>query len=502
MSSGIKRIEFGLVDPKKLKKTCFIIESSEMWDQNTPQKGGLFDLHMGTIDRRYVCQTCGQKEFDCPGHMGGIEICMECYIPNLLDATIKALRSICPDCSALLMNPADVKKRKLDWISDEISKKAAHRFCIYGHPEYEDSSEGDLSSSEEASGCGAHRASYTRVDGLSIKMIQYELEEAVEDEADEEAPEEAPVSGKRRKTSTKRKKKPKYVSKEIIVTPRKAYNMLRKISPVHARLMGFGEGQHPSWMIWSSIVPIVPPSERPSIQMSAQRRGEDDLTCAAFNIFKSNAELEKKIAQGCQASQLSSNYQLLQFRVGTYTTNEMQKMPKAKQRSGRESQGIAQKLKGKEGLVRGHQVGKRVNFSGRSVITGDPSLSITEIGVPLEMAMVLTKPIPVTAENIDECLERVMIGPWVFGGASTIIKHIKGRQVIVDLKLAQTRTNTILRPGMTIEIHLENGDWLLFNRQPTLHRLGMMAHQVKIVPGSTLRMNECVTPPYNAGKCC
>ena len=82
------------------------------------------------------------------------------------------------------------------------------------------------------------------------------------------------------------------MAREIVVTPEKAYMILRKISPEHARLMGFGEGQHPSWMIWT-VLPIVPPSERPSIQMSAQRRGEDDLTCSLFAAIKANQDLER-----------------------------------------------------------------------------------------------------------------------------------------------------------------------------------------------------------------
>jgi DNA-directed RNA polymerase II subunit RPB1 len=483
----IQSIQLLLVDPEKIKRTCFLIESPETWDQNTPVKNGLFDLRMGVIDRRYVCQTCGQKEWACPGHMGYMILCKPCFNPLMVDYVVKVLRSVCPDCSALLIPPSEIKEQTLDWVSNEVSSKAAYRFCCVGHP-------GDVGvqtedGSEPQFGCRAHRADYTKTDGLHIKGIYYEPK--AEDPADEVEEE-----GKKKKRK-KRNLANQFTTKEFIITAEKAYKILRKISPEHAKYMGFGENQHPSWMIMTNL-PILPPSERPSIQMNAQRRGEDDLTCAIFAIIKVNTDLVKKIAQGCHSAQLHALYELLQYRVATYITNDIQKQPSAKQRSGRVSQGIVQKIKGKEGLVRGNLMGKRVDFSARSVITGDPSLSITEVGMPMEMAMILTKRIPVTAENIDECWERVMKGPYVYGGANSIIKKIKGREYIVDLKLTRDRSEITLRKGHVIEAHLEDGDYVLFNRQPTLHRLGMMGHKVKVVKTYTLRMNPSDTPPYNA----
>jgi DNA-directed RNA polymerase beta' subunit len=188
---------------------------------------------------------------------------------------------------------------------------------------------------------------------------------------------------------------------------------LRKIKPADAELMGFAKGDQPCWMIWT-VIPVIPPPERPTMTVSPQRRGEDDLTYALFNLFKANQELDKKIKQGAHASQISPSYELLQFRVATYTTNDLQKQPKVKQRSGRETQGAIQKVKGKEGLVRQNMMGKRVDQSARTVITGDPTLSVEELGVPLEIAMILTKPVPVTNDNFDDCWRRVLKGPFEY----------------------------------------------------------------------------------------
>ncbi len=175
-------------------------------------------------------------------------------------------------------------------MSNEVSSKAAYRFCACGHPQTEIIIEEDQE--ERILGCGAHRADYTKIDGLHIKGVFYEVAPDEPDEAEEEG-----------KTKRRRKKKTladRYKQKDVYITAEKAYKILRKISPEHAELMGFGNNQHPSWMIWTAF-PILPPSERPSIQMNAQRRGEDDLTCALFSIIKANQELEKNIAGGCHS---------------------------------------------------------------------------------------------------------------------------------------------------------------------------------------------------------
>ena len=500
-TSRIERFEFSLIDPLKLKKVSVVeITSADMWEMNTPVKGGLFDLRTGTIDRRYVCQTCKQKENNCPGHLSYIQLTKPCFIPNMIDHVMKVLKCVCPNCSALLIAPEDVKVKSLAWVAEEVTKRAAYRFCKQGHPtafddldsiSLSDDSSNDNEATDQIAGCGAHRALYTKADGLHIKGVFFEQIEVPEDEAEEETP------SNKRKRSTRKPKKPKFEKREMLVTAEKAYKILRKISPEHAELMGFGPGQHPCWMIWT-VLPVVPPPERPSIQMSPTRRGEDDLTYTLFNIIKANQELTRKIIDGCHASQLSPSYDLLQYRVGTYTTNAMQNQPKAKMRSGRESQGVVQKLKGKEGLVRQNQMGKRVNFSGRSVITGDPSISVNQVGLPREMAMTLTKPIPVTAENMDECWERVLKGPHEYGGANSIIKWIRGRKYVVDLNITRDRGEITLRKGMIVERHIEDGDWVIFNRQPTLHRVGMMGHEVVVVPSSTLRQHPATTTPYNS----
>ena len=238
--TSIQQVHFGLINPNDLRKMGFLVTRPETQEQNMPVAGGLMDYHMGTIDRN-PCLTCNQKEKDCPGHIGYIELIKPCFIINMVDHIIKVLRCVCPECSALLIAPEDVKEASLDWISDEITSRAAHRFCIHGH--LDDGNGSDSESEHEilgSRGCGAHRADYSKVDGLHIKGTFYDLIVATDEVVEEAEEEDLSTINKKRRSSKKKKKQ--FQVREMGITPEKAYMILRKISQEHARLMGFGPG--------------------------------------------------------------------------------------------------------------------------------------------------------------------------------------------------------------------------------------------------------------------
>ncbi|MCG3220155.1 MAG: DNA-directed RNA polymerase subunit A', partial [Candidatus Heimdallarchaeota archaeon] len=190
-------------------------------------------------------------------------------------------------------------------------------------------------------------------------------------------------------------------------------------------------------------------------------------------------------------------WELLQYHVSTYFDNEISGIPPARHRSGRALRTITQRLKGKEGRFRANLSGKRVDFSARTVISPDPLLSINEVGVPKDIAEILTVPERVTEWNIEEMKELVMKGPRQFPGVNYIIRP-DGRRV--DLRYARNLQAVAdsLQPEFIIERHLRNGDVVLFNRQPSLHRMSIMAHEVKVVPYKTFRLTLPVCRPYNA----
>jgi DNA-directed RNA polymerase II subunit RPB1 len=229
--------------------------------------------------------------------------------------------------------------------------------------------------------------------------------------------------------------------------------------------------------------------------MDGTSRGEDDLTYKLCDIIKANAFLQRAEANGEPGHRIKDHEELLQFHVTTFVNNEISGMPRAMQRSGRPIKAIRARLKGKEGRLRGNLMGKRVDFSARTVITGDPNLSIDQVGVPRSIARNLTYPEIVTPYNINQLQELVRNGPGLHPGAKYVIRDNGDR---VDLRYIGSKGNMSLQYGWIVERHINDGDVIIFNRQPSLHKMSMMGHKVKVMPYSTFRLNLSVTSPYNA----
>ena len=251
----------------------------------------------------------------------------------------------------------------------------------------------------------------------------------------------------------------------------------------------------PEWMVLT-VLPVPPVTVRPSITLETGERSEDDLTHKLVDILRINQRLKENMEAGAPQLIVEDLWELLQYHVTTYFDNEASGVPPARHRSGRPLKTLAQRLKGKEGRFRSNLSGKRVNFSARTVISPDPNISINEVGVPEMIATEVTVPVFVTEWNIEEMKKFIMNGPKVHPGANYVIRPDERKIRVYD----ETKETVIekLEPGFVVERHLMNGDVVLFNRQPSLHRMSMMAHEVKVLPYKTFRLNLCVCPPYNA----
>ncbi|CAG2054450.1 unnamed protein product, partial [Timema podura] len=221
----------------------------------------------------------------------------------------------------------------------------------------------------------------------------------------------------------------------------------------------------------------------------------DDLTHKLADIIKSNNELLRNEQAGAAAHVLSENIKMLQFHVATLIDNDMPGLPRAMQKSGKPLKAIKARLKGKEGRIRGNLMGKRVDFSARTVITPDPNLRIDQVGVPRSIAQNMTFPEIVTPFNIDKMQELVRRGNSQYPGAKYIVRDNGER---IDLRFHPKSSDLHLQCGYKVERHIRDGDLVIFNRQPTLHKMSMMGHRVKVLPWSTFRMNLSCTSPYNA----
>ena len=250
----------------------------------------------------------------------------------------------------------------------------------------------------------------------------------------------------------------------------------------------------PEWAILTSL--LVPPvTVRPSIILESGERSEDDLTHKLSDIIRANQRLWENLNAGAPEVIIEDLWDLLQYHITTFFNNNIARVPPARHRSGQPLKTITERIKGKEGRIRKNLAGKRVNYSGRTVISPDPSIAINEVGIPYEIAKTVTVSEKVNDLNIEKLKGLIKKG-GEYPGANYIIRPDGKRKKITE-ELKEEIISEI-EPGYQIERHLQDGDIVLFNRHPSLHRGSLMAHFVKVLDGRTFRVHPAVTSPYNA----
>ncbi len=279
------------------------------------------------------------------------------------------------------------------------------------------------------------------------------------------------------------------------VWPTEIKDHLEKIPDSDVELFGVDpEFARPEWMILTTL--LVPPIRvRPSITLETGERSEDDLTHKLSDVVRVNQRLLENINAGAPEIIVEDLWDLLQYHVTTYFNNDIAGVPPARHRTQRQLKTLANRLKGKSGIFRQNLAGKRVNFCARSVISPDSHIDINEVGVPEAIAKELTVGERVTEWNLD-WLKDMIKNYEGYPGANYVITP-EGRRK----KITEESVDSIIEEltfGYVVERNIINGDIVLFNRQPSLHRMSMMGHRVKVVPGKTLRINPAVTLPYNA----
>jgi DNA-directed RNA polymerase subunit A' len=281
------------------------------------------------------------------------------------------------------------------------------------------------------------------------------------------------------------------------LTPSMIRERLERIPDEDLEILGFNpRTARPEWMVLQ-VMPVPPVYVRPSITLESGIRSEDDLTHKLVDIIRINQRLKENMDAGAPTLIIQDLSELLQYHVTTYFNNEASGIPPARHRSGRALKTLSQRLKGKEGRFRSNLSGKRVDFSARTVVSPDPNLDINEVGVPLEVAMRLSVPEKVTEWNIEEMRRLVVNGPEKYPGALYIIRP-DGKRIRLEFVTDREKIAEAVETGFLVERHLKNGDIAIFNRQPSLHRMSIMAHYVRVLPYKTFRLHLCVCPPYNA----
>ncbi|MEK6858926.1 MAG: DNA-directed RNA polymerase subunit A' [Nanoarchaeota archaeon] len=279
------------------------------------------------------------------------------------------------------------------------------------------------------------------------------------------------------------------------IFPTEIREILIKISDEEMRKVGVNSKNcRPEWAILSQLlVPSV--NVRPSITLESGERSEDDLTHKMSDIIRANQRLWENLNAGAPEVIIEDLWDLLQYHVTTYFDNTLTKIPPARHRSGQPLKTITERIKGKEGRIRKNLAGKRVNFSARTVVSSDPYLNINEVGIPLEIAKTITVSESVTTMNMDRMKNLIRRGDE-HPGANYVMRP-DGKRKRITAELKEELCNEI-QPGYKIERHLEDGDIVLFNRHPSLHKQSLMAHYVRVLPNRTFRLHPAVCFPYNA----
>ncbi len=449
----IDSMEFGLLSPEDVRKMSVaqIVVADTYDEDGYPIESGIMDPRLGVIDPGQRCRTCGNRVGNCPGHFGHIELARPVMHEGYAKVIHKVLRAVCRECSRVLLTDEEIEHftilfkrypdigQKTANLSKDILKRAAK--------------------TKACSHCGAEQLKLKLEKPTSI----YEVGEA----------------GSVRLTPIDIRARLENIEDDD-------YHLLG-INPTAARL---------EWSILT-VLAVPPVTVRPSITLESGVRSEDDLSHKLIDIIRINQRLRENLDAGAPQLIVEDLWELLQYHVTTYFDNGVSGIPPARHRSGRALRTLAQRLKGKEGRFRSNLSGKRVDFSARTVISPDPNLSMNEVGVPEQIARILTIPQRVTEWNLEEMKELVIRGPDRHPGCNYLIRT-DGRRV--DLRFVKDRSITAdtIEPGFIVERHLNSGDIVLFNRQPSLHRMSIMAHEVRVMPYRTFRLCLFVCPPYNA----
>jgi len=457
--SKIIGIQFSMLSPEEIRKNSVAeITSRDTYINNKPVVGGLFDPRMGVLEPGMICPTDGLTYIDTPGYFGHIELARPVFAIQHIKDIIKICRSVCFKCSKLLINKNQHKHilsrspdKRWDYVSNLTSKMIKR---CGEHTE---------------DGCGCRQPDKVKLEGMATLCAIWENIDT--------------DNGESQRVTMK-------------LTPEIVLKIFKRISDDDVSFMGFSPvWSRPNWMI-VEVLPVPPPAVRPSVKHDAQQRSEDDLTHIYSNIIKTNNVLREKLANPETHPNVTEGwFTILQHSVAMIVNNKLKGVAPMAQRSGRPLQCIMGRLNSKNGRIRGNLMGKRVDFSARSVITGDPNLSIKQLGVPLKIAMNITKPLMVNDRNRDFLMKLVQNGPDEYPGAK-ILERKNGEHI--SLRYVD-RGSIRLENGDVVHRHMMDGDAVLFNRQPSLHRMSMMCHIVKVMKvGDTFRMNVGDTKPYNA----
>lgn len=512
----IASIQFGIMSADEIARSSYMqVQSRDFYSppDRAQTRGGALDARLGAIDKRVHCETCHNLQTDCVGHFGYIKLRLPVFHVGYFKATLQILQMICKSCSRVLLDP-ETRERYINVMrSPQVSSKShirgsllrevwtrarKRRLCPY---------------------CGHLNGTVKKT--TILRVVHYPEGNKPPSKKKPDDEDDLIDDDPRRRHETYN---PEYstavdghpelrrhIGKAADdLDPQRVMELFLAITPGDVQLCDMDPEIGRPERLLVHYMPVPPLCIRPTVCADPTIGStEDDLTMKAAEIVHINNVIAQAMERGVTSQNVFENWDLLQHEVARYINSEQPGLPPL-QNVNKPLRGISQRLKGKTGRFRGNLSGKRVDFSGRTVISPDPNLNIDQVGVPQRVCKILTFPERVTPFNIERLRQAVINGPDTYPGANfaTVPEHVKkGGQpspggdgtTKIFLRYGDRRKIAAgLKFGSVVERHLIDGDVVLFNRQPSLHRVSIMSHRVKVSEHRTFRFNECVCNPYNA----
>jgi DNA-directed RNA polymerase II subunit RPB1 len=447
----------------------------DSYENSEPRRSGLVDPRLGISERHLDCATCGQNSIDCPGHFGHMKLEEPVYNIIYLPYVKKILSCVDLRTSRLLID-----KTNKDLMSRIMKKKGKHRFNLVKKESQK------ITTVNSKTKQPVPKIKDDRSKTGTVSLVAEITIDNVEGENGE----------------TKKK------IREII-TPKIAYDILKNMTDEDIKILGMNPEFHKPSDLIMTYFPFPPVIIRPSVRQNilASNTYENILTHKLSDIVKANERIRKQKdkdrIKGEKSKWINENRELLQYQVATFQDNGSNSLPPSEIKAGgKTTKSVTERLKSKTGRLRGNLMGKRVDYSGRTVITGDPNLRQDELRIPVKIAKNLTIGEVVIPENINYLQKLVDNGRINWPGANFVHpRKFRNKKKVSRIDLRYRNRPYKLQLGDMVDRHLQNGDPILFNRQPSLHKQSMMCHKARIFDSeeiNTFGFSVMNTPPYNA----
>lgn len=494
----IEGIQFGALLPQDIIAQSEVeVQTRDLYDIEVGRSVkalGALDPKMGISTSANQCATCHGNLATCHGHFGHVKLALPVFHVGYFKAIISILQCVCKSCGWLLLDGGSQRRallelrkpdidnlRRMQVLKNVVEQCKKQRRCLRCRHV-----NGVVKKAASGAGPAALKIVHDTFRWIGKKSV----------------PEKLALDNDLHQVVARHPELDKFMKRVYEdLNPLKVLYLFKQISPQHCELLGIdaARGGRPETYIWR-FLPAPPVCIRPSVMMDNQSN-EDDLTVKLTEIVWTNSLIRAGIDKGISINNLMEQWDYLQLSVAMYINSDSANpalMPASgTAKAAKPIRGFCQRLKGKQGRFRGNLSGKRVDFSGRTVISPDPNLKIDEVAIPDRVAKILTYPEKCTRYNRRKLQALIVAGPDTHPGANYVVKANESSKRNLRfsdrVKLARN-----LHIGDVVERHIDDGDVVLFNRQPSLHRLSILSHYAKVRPWRTFRLNECVCTPYNA----